>query len=150
MKDYIESGRHLANQYSEVCAMIMTITDRMAEEWEELYSLAYRAREIKQPDKTMWKTSPVESTAVLIEKMRNEMDERYCAQIAELERKRMAMEGIIESAGLNAMESRVFHLRYGLRAKRMSLEQVADAVYYSERHVKRVLDGAFLKVGLVV
>ncbi|MBN2879879.1 MAG: hypothetical protein JXN65_09650 [Clostridia bacterium] len=150
MKNYIESGKHLANQYSEVCAMIMTITDRMAEEWEALYDLAYRAREIKQPDKTRWKSSPVESTAVLIEKMRNEMDERYCSQIAELERKRMDIEGIIEAANLNAMESRIFHLRYGLHSKRMSLEQVADTVYYSDRHVKRVLEGVFLKIGEVL
>lgn len=147
MKQYIESGKYLANQYQNVCDMILNITDRMAEEWEALYEMAYRAREVKMPDKNMMKSSPVESVLIKIEKMRNEMDEKYCAEIAELERKRMDMDGIISSAGLTPAEDRIFHLRYGLNKKRLNYVEIGDLVYYSERHVKRVLDGAYSKIG---
>lgn len=150
MTDYIEQGRHLAEQYLEVCTMITTITDRMAEEYEALYELAYKAREMSLPEKNRGSASPVESAVVLIEKMRNEMDGRYCREVAELERKRMDIEGIVESAELSAVEQQVFYLRYGMRRKRLSLEEIADMVFYSERHVKRVLDRCYLKVGVLL
>ncbi|MEX1376221.1 MAG: sigma factor-like helix-turn-helix DNA-binding protein [Eubacteriales bacterium] len=150
MTDYIEQGRHLSSQYQEVCAMIMTITDRMAEEYEALYEMAYKAREMSLPEKNRGKSSPVESAVILIEKMRNEMDSRYCSEIAELERKRMDIEGIVESAGLSAVEQQVFYLRYGIRRKRLSLDEIADMVFYSQRHVKRVLERCYDKVGAVL
>lgn len=150
MKDYVEAGKHLANQYQEVCSRIMNITERMAEEYEELYNLAYRARNMDMPDKNRLKSSPVEGAVIMIEKMRNEMDERYCNLVAELERKRLDMEGIIESSNLTAIESRVFCLRYGIRAKRLSLLDIADRVYYSERQVKRVLNRVYGKIGEVL
>ena len=82
--------------------------------------------------------------------MRNDMDNRYCQEIAELERKRMDIEGIVESAGLSAVEQQVFYLRYGIRRKRLSLDEIADMVFYSQRHVKRVLDRCYLKIGMIL
>ena len=95
MTEYTDAGKYLALQYQEVCSLILNITDRMAAEWEELYQLAYRARNTDLPDKNAPKSSPVESVVVIIEKMRDEMDERYCTQIAELERKRMERDGLL-------------------------------------------------------
>ena len=150
MKDYTEAGKHLAEQYQNVCDMILNITDRMAEEWEALYDMAYRAYEMKMPEKNRLKKSPVEGVLIKIEKMRNEMDQRYCAEIAELERKRMDIEGIIASADLSPAEDRIFFLRYGLTKKRLNYVEIGDLVYYSERHVKRMLNGAYAKVGRVL
>lgn len=150
MTEYTDAGKYLALQYQEVCSLILNITDRMAAEWEELYQLAYRARNTDLPDKNAPKSSPVESVVVLIEKMRNEMDERYCTQIAELERKRMDMESIIACGGLTAIESKVFYLRYGMRKRRLRLDEIADMVYYSERQVKRVLARGYGKIGAIL
>ena len=147
MKQYIDAGKYLSAQYQNVCDMILNITDRMAEEWEALYDMAYRAREMQAPDKNAFKTSPVEGVIIRIEKMRDEMDEKYCAEIAELERKRMDMLGIFASAALSPAEDRIFHLRYGINKKRLNYEEIGDLVYYSERHVKRVLEGAYGKIG---
>ncbi len=150
MKDYSEAGKHLANQYQEVCSRIFDITERMAEEYEELYNLAYRARNMDMPDKNRLKSSPVEGAVIMIEKMRNEMDARYCGEIAELEQKRMDIEGIITSCNLTAIESKVFYLRYGMRAKRLSLMDIVDRVYSCERQVKRVLSRSYSKIGLIL
>lgn len=150
MKQYIDAGKLLANQYQETCSRILNITERMADEYEELYNLAYRARNMDMPDKNRLKSSPVEGAIIMIEKMRNEMDDRYCHEIAELEQKRMDMEGIITSSQLTAIESKVFYLRYGMRAKRLNLMDIADRVYYSERQVKRILAQVYGKVGEIL
>jgi len=150
MKDYIDAGKHMAGQYQEMCSRIMSITERMAEEYEALYEATYRAREIDMPDKNREKTSPVETVAILIEKMRNEMDARYVGEISELEQKRITMESIIKSADLSAAEDEIFYLRYGMRRRRLRLNEIGDMVYYSERQVKRVLERCYLKIGLTL
>lgn len=150
MKEYVDAGKVLASQYNQVCRYIVTVTDRVARECEALYELAYKARSEDLPDKNKQKSSPVENAVVLIEKMRNSIDEKYSYEIAEYEKKKLDIEGIIQSAGLTADESYVFYLRYGMHKKMLCLHEIADIAYYSERSVKRILDRAFEKVGRVV
>lgn len=82
MMERKEAGKHLCNQYFEVCKYILLITDRAAKEYESLYDMAYGRNVDALPEKNKLKTSSVESVAIRTEKLRNDMDARYLEEIA--------------------------------------------------------------------
>ncbi len=141
----IEKGKSIAQEYDDVCMFILHSQDRAHEEWQEISVLWCGA--MKKKENKNYFYAPTESIAVHLDEMRTKINTKYKDELFLLEEKRIQLETDITSAGLNPLETRIFFLRHGLHYKKQTLEEVAEKIYYSDRHVKRILDGAYYKIG---